>query len=62
MCAHEKRRALVRWALVTLGGGDVPAMSEGRIARVGKHLYIRMDLTIDMGTAGDSGTLFSQVL
>ena len=62
MCAHEKRRTLVRRALVTLGGGDVSAMSKGRIARVGKHLCIRMDLTIDMGTAGDPGTLSPQVL
>jgi len=62
MGAHEKRRTLVRRALVTLGGGDVSAMSEGRITRVGKHLCIRMDLTIDMSAAGDPGTLSSQVL
>ena len=62
MFAHEKRRSLVRRAFVSLGGGDVSAMSEGRIARVGEHLCIRMDLTIDMSTAGHPGTLSSQVL
>ena len=59
MSAHEKRRTLVCRAFVGLSGGDVSAMSEGRITRVGKHLYIRMDLTINMSTARNPRTLFS---